>query len=151
MAEIAAEKARQSANPREIGPGKYTVILEPSAVLDVVGFMFWDFSGSALLEQRSFLNDRLGTQLFGDNITVEDDVYHPLQTGAAFDGEGMTRQRLKLIDKGVVRGLAYSRGAARKMLQSQLAANAGLVGPTGHGFILPNEMGEAPAEHRIQG
>ena len=144
MAEIAAEKARQSANPREIGPGKYTVILEPSAVLDVVGFMFWDFSGSALLEQRSFLNDRLGTQLFGDNITVEDDVYHPLQTGAAFDGEGMTRQRLKLIDKGVVRGLAYSRGAARKMLQSQLAANAGLVGPTGHGFILPNEMGEAP-------
>ncbi len=51
-------------------------------MLDAVGFMFWDFGGSALLEQRSFLNDRIGTQLFGENITVWDDVYHPLQIGA---------------------------------------------------------------------
>lgn len=144
LAEVAAEKAARSANPIELAPGKYTVILEPSAVLDIVGFMFWDFSGSALLEQRSFLNDRVGTKLFGDNITVEDDVYHPLQTGAAFDGEGMTRQRLKLIDKGVVRDLVYSRGAATKMRHSDLAAKVGSAKPTGHGFMLPNEMGEAP-------
>jgi PmbA protein len=144
LAEVAAEKAVRSANLIELPPGKYTVILEPSAVLDIVGFMLWDFSGSALLEQRSFLNDRIGTKLFGDNITVEDDVYHPLQTGAAFDGEGMTRQRLKLIDKGVVRELAYSRGAATKMRHSELAAKVGSVTPTGHGFMLPNEMGEAP-------
>ena len=144
MAEIATEKARRSANPRELEPGKYTVILEPSAVLDIVGFMFWDFSGSALLEQRSFLNDRLGSEVFGDNITITDDVYHPLQTGAAFDGEGMTRQRLTLIDKGVVQELTYSRGAAKKMRQSDMAAKVGPIRMTGHGFALPNEMGEAP-------
>ena len=102
LAEIAAQKAIASQNPRDLPPGKYTVILEPAAVLDAVGFMFWDFGGSALLEQRSFLNDRIGTQLFGENITVWDDVYHPLQTGMPFDGEGMKRHRLKLIDKGVV-------------------------------------------------
>ena len=96
------QKAIESRNPRDLPPGKYTVILEPAAVLDIVGFMFWDFGGSALLEQRSFLNDRIGTQLFGDNITVWDDVYHPLQTGLPFDGEGMKRHRLKLIDNGVV-------------------------------------------------
>jgi len=144
MAEVAAEKARRSANPRESEPGKYTVILGPSAVLDIVGFMFWDFSGSALLEQRSFLTHRLGCKLFGDNITVNDDVYHSLQTGAAFDGEGMTRQRLTLIDKGVVKELAYSRSAAKKMRQSELMSNVGSIGATGHGFRLPNEMGEAP-------
>lgn len=144
MAEVAAEKARSSANPRELEPGKYTVILEPSAVLDTVGFMFWDFSGSALLEQRSFLTGRLDTQLFGDNITVSDDAYHPLQTGAAFDGEGMTRQRLKLIDRGVVKDLAYSRGSAKKMSQSELTSKVGSIRATGHGFMLPNEMGEAP-------
>ena len=113
-------------------------------MLDIVGYMFWDFSGSALLEQRSFLNDRLGTTLFGDNITVEDNVYHALQTGAAFDGEGMTRQRLKLIDKGVVQDLAYSRLAEKKMRDSDLATKVGAVRATGHGFMLPNEMGEAP-------
>jgi predicted Zn-dependent protease len=144
MAEIAAEKARTSANPREMEPGKYTVILEPSAVLDIVGFLFWDFSGSSLLEQRSFLTGRMGSKLFGDNLTVWDDVYHPLQSGAAFDGEGMTRQRLTLIDKGAARDLACSRANAKKVQQSALAANVGSVRPTGHGFMLPNEMGEGP-------
>ena len=74
LAEVAAQKAIDSKNPRDLPPGKYTVILEPAAVLDAVGFMFWDFGGSALLEQRSFLNERIGTQLFGENITVWDDV-----------------------------------------------------------------------------
>src|SRR6202035_192574 len=39
LAETAAKKALDSANPAEIQAGKYTVILEPSATLDIVGFM----------------------------------------------------------------------------------------------------------------
>mgnify|MGYP005815760485 CR=1 FL=1 len=144
MAEIAAEKARSSAVPRELAPGKYIVILEPAAVLDMVGFMFWDFSGSAVLEQRSFLNDRVGMQLFGSNVTVWDDVYHPLQLGIPYDGEGVRRRRIKLIEEGVVRNLTYSRASARRMQASELAAKVGDVLPTGHGFALPNEAGEAP-------
>ncbi|HXO38152.1 MAG TPA: metallopeptidase TldD-related protein, partial [Candidatus Acidoferrum sp.] len=92
LAEIAAQKARDSYSPKEIPPGKYTVILEPAAVLDLVGFMFWDFGGLAILDQRSFLNNRIGTKLFGDNITIIDDVTHPLQSNAPFDGEGVHRQ-----------------------------------------------------------
>jgi PmbA protein len=144
MAEIAAEKTIASRNPIELPPGKYTVILEPSAVLDAVGFMFWDFGGSALLEQRSFLNDRIGTQLFGPNITVWDDAYHPLQCGVPFDGEGMKRHRVKLIEKGVVQAVTYARSSAERMKQSPLAARVGPIAATGHGFSLPNEIGEAP-------
>ncbi|HKD86512.1 MAG TPA: TldD/PmbA family protein [Terriglobales bacterium] len=142
MAEIAAQKAVASHDPQELPPGKYTVVLEPSAVLDAVGFMFWDFSGSALLEQRSFLNDRMGKLLFGENITVHDDAYHPLQLGAHFDGEGMRRQRVKLIDKGVVTAVTYARSSAKRMNGSGATTRA--VSPTGHGFALPNEIGEAP-------
>ena len=58
----------------EIAPGRYTVILEPAAVLDLVGQIFMDFSGTAIADQRSFLNDRLGDKLFGSNITIYDDV-----------------------------------------------------------------------------
>jgi len=144
MAHVAAEKAIASRDPIELPPGKYTVILEPSAVLDAVGFMFWDFGGSALLEQRSFLNDRMGTQLFGPNITVWDDVYHPLQAGVSFDGEGMKRHRLKLIEDGIVRAITYARSSARRMQQSDPADKVGRVTATGHGFSLPNEIGEAP-------
>ncbi len=144
MAEVAAAKAIESRNPLDLPPGKYTVILEPAAVLDIVGFMFWDFGGSALLEQRSFLNDRIGTQLFGENITIWDDVYHPLQAGVPFDGEGMRRQRLKLVENGVVQRVAYSRSSAKRMLGSETASKVGPVQPTGHGFALPSEIGEAP-------
>jgi predicted Zn-dependent protease len=74
LAEVAAKKAVDSRAPQELAPGKYTVILEPAAVLDLVGFMFWDFGGLAILDQRSFLNNRIGTRLFGENITIVDDA-----------------------------------------------------------------------------
>jgi len=144
LAETAARKARDSASPREVPPGKYTVILEPAAVLDLVGFMFFDFGGMAILDQRSFLTNRVGTKLFGENITVDDDVYHPLQSGAPYDGEGIHRQRVRLIEHGVVKNLVYARSTAEKMRKSEHAAKIGLVAPTGHGFPLPNEIGEAP-------
>ena len=98
LASIAAEKATRSRGPREIPPGKYTVVLEPAAVLDMVGFAFVDFGGLAILDQRSFLNNRVGTRLFGENITIRDDVGHPLQSGSPFDGEGVERQRVELVE-----------------------------------------------------
>src|SRR5262249_25909715 len=144
LAEIAAQKARDSRGPKELPPGKYTVILEPAAVLDLMGFMFWDFGGLAILDQRSFLNNRIGTRLFGENITILDDVGHPLQSNGPFDGEGVPRRRVSLVEKGVVRNLVYARGSAAKMRKSEHAAKVGEIAATGHGFPLPNEMGEAP-------
>jgi predicted Zn-dependent protease len=144
LAETAAQKAVESARPREIAPGKYTVILEPSAALDIVGFMFWDYSGVAILDQRSFLNDRIGTQLFGENINISDDVAHRLQAGSPFDGEGMARQRVQLVEKGVVKRVVYARATAEKMKKSEYAAKVGTIEATGHGFPLPNEAGEMP-------
>ncbi len=110
LAARASEKSHLAVNARELAPGRYTVILEPAAVLDLVGFLFYDFAATALADKRSCLNDRMGKQLFGQNISITDDVYHPLQQGAPFDIAG--------------------KAAGKK--------------PTGHGFALPNEYGEAP-------
>ncbi len=141
LARSAAEKARLSRDPQEIAPGRYTVILEPAAVLDLVGQMFGDFSATAVADSRSFLTDRLGKKLFGDNIQITDDVAHPLQAGVPFDGEGVPRRKLTLVESGVPRDLAFSRTSAHR---------AG-VQPTGHGFPLPNEVGEAPLNIVIAG
>jgi PmbA protein len=134
LADRAAQKALQSQEPREIPPGRYTVILEPSALLDLLGFLVLDFSGLAIYEKRSCLTGRVGQKIFAENVTLRDDVFHPLQTGAPFDGEGMPRQRVPLVDRGVVKSLVYARQTAHKMNTQ----------PTGHGFPLPNEIGEAP-------
>jgi PmbA protein len=134
LAARASEKAHLATNAKELEAGRYTVILEPAAVLDLVGFFFYDFAATALEDKRSCLNERMGTQLFGKNITITDDVYHPLQMGAPFDGEGMPRQRVLLADRGVPKKLVYSRSSAKRAKKK----------PTGHGFALPNEYGEAP-------
>ena len=144
LAEVSAQKARESAKPIELAPGKYTVILEPAAALDLVGFMFYDFGGQAVLDERSFLSNRIGTKLFGKNITIEENAYHPLQSGAQFDGEGVPRQRVTLVENGVVKNLVYARGTASKMSASEVAGKVGEVKVTGHGFALPNDMGDAP-------
>jgi PmbA protein len=144
LAEIAAKKTLDSAHPAEISAGKYTVILEPAAVLDLVGLMFWDYSGMAILDQRSFLTGRIGNKLFGENITIWDDVAHPLQTGSPFDGEGMRRLRVPLVENGVIKRVVYARATAERMKRSEHRDQAGPIDATGHGFALPNEMGEMP-------
>src|ERR1700691_4006132 len=144
MAEIAAKKTLDSASPAGIPAGKYTVILEPSAALDIVGFMFWDYSGMAILDQRSFPTGRIGSRLFGDDITIWDDVTHPLQTGSPFDGEGMRRLSVPLVENGVVKRVVYARATAERMKRSEQKDQVGPIEATGHGFTLPNEMGEMP-------
>jgi PmbA protein len=141
LAKTASEKAARAENPAELAPGRFTVILEPAAVLDLVGFLFYDFAATAVQDQRSCFSGRLGKPLLGKNITITDDVYHPEQLGAPFDGEGIPRQRVVLVDNGVPRNLVYSRRSAKK---------AG-TRPTGHGFALPNEYGEAPMNLMIGG
>ncbi|MBI2684816.1 MAG: TldD/PmbA family protein [Acidobacteria bacterium] len=141
LARSAAEKGTQSAAPRRMEPGRYRVLLEPAAVLDLVGQIFGDCSATALEEERSFLTGRMGERLFGENITIYDDVRHPLQDGAPFDGEGVARRALTLFANGVPGEMPYGRAAA---------ARAGRK-PTGHGLSVPNEAGECVTNIVIAG
>ena len=134
LARSASDKAAATRNPTEAPPGRWTVILEPAAVLDLVGFLFYDFAGTAVEDQRSCFNKRMGKKILGENITISDDVHHPLQSGPPYDGEGVPRQKVLLVDKGVPKNLVYARATAKRMKAK----------PTGHGFSLPNDMGEAP-------
>jgi len=134
LAQRASEKAAASRHPKEVEPGRWTVILEPAAVLDLVGFLFYDFAGTAVLDQRSCFTNRIGKQVMGENVSIHDDVTHKLQSGPPFDGEGMPRQIVLLVERGVPRHLVYARATAKKMKTR----------PTGHGLPLPNQDGEAP-------
>lgn len=141
LAKIASEKAAQAQNPREVEPGRFTVILEPAAVLDLVGFLFYDFAATAVADKRSCLSGRVGKPILGKNVTITDDVYDQQQLGAPFDGEGVPRQKVVLVDRGVVKNLVYSRRSAKQAGKK----------PTGHGFPLPNEYGEAPLNLVVEG
>ncbi len=51
---------------------------------------------------------------------------------------------MQLVENGVVKRVVYARGTAAKMKKSEFASKVGPIEPTGHGFPLPNEMGEMP-------
>jgi PmbA protein len=141
LAKTASDKVKIAQNPVELTPGRYTVILEPAAVLDLVGFLFYDFAATAVEDKRSCFSGRVGELLLGKNISITDDVFHPEQLGAPYDGEGVPRERVVLADHGVIKNLVYSRRSAKKARRK----------PTGHGFTLPNDYGEAPMNVVVAG
>lgn len=123
----AIEKAEKSQNPVAIEPGKYTVILEPNAVGDLVSNMMFFFGARQADEGRSFLSRRadpknpsakagnmLGEKLFGDEINIYTDPNYPGAPGAPFDGAGLPTRRMDFIKNGVVTNLNYNRFWAKK-------------------------------------
>lgn len=141
LARRAALKATASSNPDPVKPGRYTVILEHSAFLDLLSYLWWDFTGTSHLDKRSSLLDRVGEKVFGDNVTIEDDVYHHEQAGCPFDGEGLARKKVTIVENGVLRNLVYGRRSANRMG----------VSPTGHGLPEPNSLGDNPMNLVIAG
>src|SRR5258708_16540950 len=56
----------------------------------------------------------------------------------------MRRLRVPLVENGIVKRVVYTRGTAARMKKSEHLDKVGPIEPTGHGFPLPNEMGEMP-------
>jgi PmbA protein len=128
----AAERARASANPVDIEPGDYPVVLHSYAVVDLVDMLgYLGFSALAVQEDRSFWE--AGRQVASPLVTLVDDGRDG-GLPAGFDAEGVPKQRLLLLDQGRCRDLAYD---------SQTAARAGRRS-TGHGLPAPNTYGPFP-------
>ena len=90
----AAAKALAWTEPIELPAGRYEVVLEPTAVADILEILAAaGFNGKAVNEQRSFV--RLNADQFDTAITLVDD---PLAAGYGYDNEGTPRGRLVLVD-----------------------------------------------------
>jgi len=137
----AAKTAVESANAQDVEPGRYVTILPPSAVLDLLTFLWYDFAGTSHSDKLSSLLDKVGQKVFGANVTIRDDVFHPQQAGEPFDGEGLPRKPLTLVEAGVVKNLVHGRKSAKTFGTE----------PTGHGLTEPSGMGEYPTNLVMEG
>jgi PmbA protein len=137
----AIDKCLRSEDPRPLEPGSYTVILEPSATSNLMMFMgMLAFNGLAHAEKRSPFAGKLGQRVFGDNVTIEDNAYHDLAHGMPFDFEGLPRQRVTLVEGGVLQGLIHDRRTAKLMKTES----------TGHALPQPNPSGPWPLNLMLQ-
>ncbi|MDX2129028.1 MAG: TldD/PmbA family protein [Chloroherpetonaceae bacterium] len=120
--QIAIEKALQSREPKAIEPGKYTVILEPSALVSDEGLlnqMMFNMDARSAEEGRSFLSKaggktKLGEKLIDERITIYSDPTHPDVPAQTWSGDGRPQEKTVWIEKGVVKNLFYSRYWAEK-------------------------------------
>jgi predicted Zn-dependent protease len=115
IGEEAMDKALRAQNPRPIEPGKYSVVLEPYAVQDIVMLLNYGGMGAqAVQEGRSWMNDRLGQSAMSPLVSIWDDGRDPLTIPLPFDFEGTPRQRVQIVEEGVVAGPVYDRYTAAK-------------------------------------
>ncbi|MBD2704121.1 TldD/PmbA family protein [Spirosoma sp. BT702] len=134
--EIAMQKAMASTNARALEPGKYTVILEPAALLSnvdasLMAAMMNGLDARNAEEGRSFMSKkggttRLGDKLFDERVTIYSDPTNLEVPAAAFGGgggggrfggggsDGRPQEKITWIEKGVVKNLSYSRYWAEK-------------------------------------
>jgi len=129
IAERALRKARESASPKPLDPGDYTVILEPAAVAGLFGFgVGGAFSARAAEEGRSYFSKKgggtlLGEKLFHESVTLRSDPQDARRPGSPWGGGGgggggggepLASGPMTWIEKGVVKNLWFDRYWAKK-------------------------------------
>ena len=116
---IALQKAQGSAEARAIEPGKYTVILEPTAAAVLLENIFFNMDARSADEGRSYFSksggkSRLGDKIVDERITIYSDPTNPDLPASPWSGDGRPQEKTMWIEKGVVKNLAYSRYWAQK-------------------------------------
>jgi PmbA protein len=138
---IAVDKTLRGANPAQIEPGAYTVILEEAAVANMLFFLgYLGLGALAVQEGRSFMNGRFGEKVTGDQVTIWDDGLDPRGIPLPFDFEGVPRRKVTLIESGVGKNVVYDSFTAGR--------EAGKTS-TGHALAAPNALGPIPIHLRM--
>jgi len=119
ISNTAIEKARLSRDPVAIEPGRYTVILEPQAVGDLVQLVGGSLAARNADEGRSAFTkagggNKIGEKIVDARVTIISDPQDPQLRAQPFDGQGLPGKRMVWIENGVLKNLAYSRFWALK-------------------------------------
>jgi len=126
----AIDKARLSRSPVAVEPGRYTVILEPTAVGNLVQLILGAANARNADEGRSFFakpggGTKIGMKVVDERVTIVSDPMDPDTATIPFTTEGLPGKRVAWIENGVVRDLAYDRFWARRQNREPNAGAAG--------------------------
>jgi predicted Zn-dependent protease len=131
VAERATDKARRSRNPQAIEPGRYTVILEPQAVGDLVQLIANYADARQSDEGRSpFVKqgggNKIGERIVDPRVTLYSDPTDAQLLAQPFDGDGLPLTRQTWIENGTLKALYYSRFWAKKQGKTATGAPSSL-------------------------
>jgi predicted Zn-dependent protease len=114
-AERAVEKAERTRGAIELEPGSYAAVLEPYAFAELLLYFAYDaFGARGLIEERSFASGKVGEKVFDERFSLAEDSLDPRGLPKAFDFEGTPKQRVELVENGVLSGVLWDRRTARE-------------------------------------
>ncbi len=110
-----AKRAFSLLDSRPMPTGRYPVIFDASAFVDIIYFLEQALSGEMVVKGTTVLAGKLGKKVAADILTLTDD---PMLEGgcfnARFDDEGVARNTYSLIAGGILRGFLHNSWTARK-------------------------------------
>ncbi len=138
LADRAVEKARRSRGAEAIDPGTYTVVLEPTAVGNLIARIPGALDARAADEGGSPFSrrgggTRIGEQVVDERVMLYSDPADPDLLESPFTDEGEAVGRTVWIENGVLQRLGYSRfwAARQGRVPVPIAGGLKLAGGTG--------------------
>lgn len=127
----AARRALRRLGARRVPTQQAPIVFAPEIARSLIGNLFEAANADAVYRHATFLADKLGEQVAGENVTVIDDgtlVFEHSVPGAEgetirvggfgtspFDGEGLPTRRTVLIERGVLKNYVANTYTARKL------------------------------------
>ena len=148
LASRALRKANGTRDAAALAPGKYTVLLEPTAAGNLLSLLAFSLNARSADEGRSFFSkrgggNRIGEKIVDERVTLLSDPQDADLLTSPFTGEGLPVGRTIWIENGVLKNLAYDRFWADK--QGVKPA------PFAGGFRLESAGAAATVEELIKG
>lgn len=132
---VAAKKAAMGGKKKRLKPGRYTVVLEPPAVAEILEWLIYiGFGASEFVDGTSFMAGNMGKKIMDRKLTIYDDGADLCGFPVPFDFEGVEKKRLYIIKSGVAKGIAYDTLLAKKWRRKT----------TGHALIPEDIEGPFP-------
>lgn len=124
LADIDVEKFTQNLSKKvldklhaeSVESGTYPVLIDREAMADILEAFCGMFDGENAHKGISLLHDRLGENIFSEDITIVDDPF--MKDGYnchSFDDEGVACQKTTLVDNGVLKSYLHNLKSARLM------------------------------------
>ena len=114
-ADEAFRKALSKSGAKVISSGKYTMVADPECSSRLLTPVMNALGGSAVQQKNSFLMDKLGEKVFGENFTVMDCPRIEGRGGSRlFDSEGVLTKNEPVIENGVIKRYSVSTYIANK-------------------------------------
>jgi predicted Zn-dependent protease len=140
LSAVAARKGETSAHPRPLEPGRYTVILEPQAVDDLLGNLGFALAMRTADEGRSFLGrpgggTRVGEKIFAESVTLHTDPFDPRIPGVPWTGGSLPTRKVTWVENGVLKELMVDRYWAKKTGRAPVPGPSNLILEGGSGTL----------------